>query len=67
VNVSISISDPGVSLKHAEFRFDGKNLTFVALDHTAESYVNGKAVNKCVLLPGDRIQVGTVATLKYTV
>jgi hypothetical protein len=61
--VDVRIDDPGVSRRHAEFRFqpgsDGlPTVSVLDLGSTNGTAVNGRRVQHAVLNPGDVIQVG---------
>jgi hypothetical protein len=54
----IVLSDSGVSRKHAEVRREGDEWVVIDLGSTNGTIVNGKAVRRHRLAPGDRIEVG---------
>jgi pSer/pThr/pTyr-binding forkhead associated (FHA) protein len=61
--VDVRIDDPGVSRRHAEFRFqpgaDGQpTVSVLDLGSTNGTAVNGQRIQQAVLRPGDVIQVG---------
>jgi pSer/pThr/pTyr-binding forkhead associated (FHA) protein len=66
INATIKLQDAGVAAHHAELRQENGDVILVALEQNAETYVNGTPVQQRILSNGDRIQLGTVATLKYT-
>jgi hypothetical protein len=61
--VDVRVDDPGVSRRHAEFRFqpgpDGyPTVSVLDLGSTNGTAVNGRRVQHAVLNPGDVIQIG---------
>ncbi len=54
----VSLSDPGVSRRHAEIRREGDEWVVVDLGSTNGTLVNGKRVKRHRLVPGDRVVVG---------
>lgn len=54
----IALSDAGVSRKHAEVRREGDEWVVIDLNSTNGTVVNGTAVRRHRLAPGDRIEVG---------
>lgn len=54
----IRIEDAGVSRRHAEVRREGDEVFLVDLGSTNGTTVNGRAVERIRLTPGDRISMG---------
>ncbi|MEO6712944.1 MAG: DUF3662 and FHA domain-containing protein [Mycobacteriales bacterium] len=54
----IRIDDAGVSRRHAEVRREGDEVFLVDLGSTNGTLVNGRAVERTRLTPGDRISIG---------
>lgn len=54
----IRLDDTGVSRRHAEIRLEGDDVVVVDLGSTNGTSVNGRAVERARLTPGDRIEVG---------
>lgn len=54
----IRIEDAGVSRRHAEVRREGDEVFLVDLGSTNGTTVNGRAVERIRLNPGDRISIG---------
>jgi pSer/pThr/pTyr-binding forkhead associated (FHA) protein len=54
----IRIEDAGVSRRHAEVRREGDEVFLVDLGSTNGTTVNGRAVERIRLTPGDRISIG---------
>lgn len=54
----IRLDDTGVSRQHAEIRREGDDVVLVDLGSTNGSNVNGRAIERARLTPGDRIEVG---------
>ncbi|MCA1831858.1 MAG: FhaA domain-containing protein [Actinomycetota bacterium] len=66
-NVDVSLADPGVSRRHAEVRREGDEWVVVDLESTNGTVVNGKAVKRHRLKPGDRMSFGeTVIEFRRT-
>lgn len=54
----IRIEDAGVSRRHAEVRREGDEVFLVDLGSTNGTTVNGRAIERVRLTPGDRISIG---------
>ena len=62
------IWDPGVSRQHAKIvRQPNGDYVLIDLGSTNGTYLNGLKVKSASLHDGDRIQVGTVTALKFTI
>ena len=57
----ITLSDAGVSRRHAEVRREGDEWVLVDLGSTNGTIVNGRSVRRHRLASGDRIEVGETA------
>lgn len=55
---NIRIEDAGVSRRHAEVRREGDEVFLVDLGSTNGTTVNGRAIERVRLSPGDRISIG---------
>lgn len=63
----IPLSGEGVSRRHCRFLLEGDSAVWVEdLDSTNGTFVNGKRIERQDLNDGDRIQVGPVTILKFT-
>jgi pSer/pThr/pTyr-binding forkhead associated (FHA) protein len=65
-NATVRLQDEGISIRHAELRQENGGFILEVLDRDAETYVNGEPVIRRELVNGDRLQLGTITTLKYT-
>jgi pSer/pThr/pTyr-binding forkhead associated (FHA) protein len=65
-SATIKLFDEGVAARHVELYQEGGDVVLAVLNEEVETYVNGKPVQQRTLTNGDRIQLGTVVTLKYT-
>lgn len=54
----LNLTDPGISRRHAEVRYDGGQATVVDLSSTNGTSVNGRRITESPLADGDRIGVG---------
>lgn len=54
----VMLSDPNVSRRHAELRFDGSSWRIIDLRSTNGTLVNDVDIDECVLRSGDLITVG---------
>ncbi len=65
--VEVSVEDPGVSRRHALVtRREGGECVITDLDSRNGTYVNGLRVRTCPLREGDKIQIGTVTALRFS-
>jgi PAS domain S-box-containing protein len=61
------IEDPGISRSHAKVvHRPGGELVVVDLGSTNGTYVNGLRVRSATLCEGDRIQIGTLTALRFS-
>ena len=64
---AFKIEDPGISRSHAKVvRRNGGELVVVDLGSTNGTYVNGLRVRSATLCEGDRIQIGTLTALRFS-
>ena len=57
-DVELRLADTGVSRRHAEIRREGDDVVLLDLGSTNGTQVNGRAVERVRLTPGDRITLG---------
>lgn len=57
-DADIKLDDELVSRKHCSLVFDGKSVTVNDLGSTNGTYVDGQPIQKCVLEPDNRLQIG---------
>jgi hypothetical protein len=54
----VVIDDPGVSRKHAEFHYDGRDVRLIDLGSTNGTFVDGERIGTVTLRDGSRITIG---------
>lgn len=57
----LRLDDPSVSRRHAELRYDGRDIEVSDLGSTNGIRLNGNAVAQAVLRDGDRVDVGSTS------
>jgi pSer/pThr/pTyr-binding forkhead associated (FHA) protein len=57
-NVTLRIDDRWLSRRHCRLQQSGDAIVVCDLDSRHGTYVNGKSVSECKLLPGDELCVG---------
>jgi len=66
-DAAFRIEDPGISRSHAKVvRRPGGEMAVVDLGSTNGTYVNGLKVRSATLCEGDRIQIGTLTALRFS-
>ena len=64
--VGIQIHDSEISRRHARLTMLGDEILVEDLGSTNGTFVNGLPIDKCALVDGDKIQVGTTTILKFS-
>lgn len=57
-SAQLALSDPAASRMHAVIEVANASVTLIDLGSEPPTLVNGAAINKSALRPGDRIQIG---------
>jgi two-component system, cell cycle response regulator len=63
---SIRLLDDGMSRVHARVTPDGDNAILEDIKSRNGTFRNGERIERCVLQPGDKIQLGRNTVLKFT-